>query len=146
MPTQEEMDNYESEPAEVPDALKRKFAQAEEALKEAQQIGNELPAVLETACLNPYKGLQVLIRTYSAGVHFGTMGEKEGQSIILHDSRRLWQWKGAFTLSAVAQDGVAKEGCKISRCIPKIQLEQVIEIIPMSELAGKQLMNYPDHE
>ncbi len=45
------------------------------------------------------KGTFVLIRTYSAGVHFGNLEEMDGQMVRLSNARRLWSWSGALSLS-----------------------------------------------
>ena len=93
---------------------------------------------------SPYIGKHVLIRTYSAGVHFGVLKSKDGQNAILENARRLWSWSGAFTLNKVAVDGV--ESAKIPVAVPELSLEQVIEIIPLSDKARIQLSEYPAHE
>jgi len=87
----------------------------------------------------------VIVRTYSAGVHYGTLKSQSGKEVVLSDARRLWYWKGAFTLSAVALKGV-KEGSKISAVVPEIILTEAIEIIPVSEEAQDNLVGFPVHE
>ena len=37
-------------------------------------------------------GQEVIIRTYSAGVWFGRLKEKEGKEVILTEARRMWRW------------------------------------------------------
>jgi hypothetical protein len=76
----------------------------------------------------------VLVRTYSAGVHFGYLEYREGKEVVLSNARRLWRWYGAFTLSEVSQDGVAPHS-RISKTVPEITLTEAIEIIPISEKA-----------
>lgn len=87
------------------------------------------------------KGKFVLIRTYSAGVHFGTLEEMDGQIVRLSNARRLWSWSGALSLSEVAMDGVNISGSKISVPVDEIILTQAIEIIPVS-----QKSNLPGNE
>ncbi len=82
----------------------------------------------------------VLVRTYSAGVHFGTLESREGKEVVLSNARRLYQWSGACSLSQVATDGVRLSGSKISVIVPKITLTEAIEIIPMSEKAATSMM------
>lgn len=84
-----------------------------------------------------------LIRTYSAGVHFGEIVEMDGKFVKLKNSRRLWCWKGACSLSQVAMDGVDLSGSNISVVVPEIILTEAIEIIKMSEMAAKQMMGAP---
>lgn len=82
-------------------------------------------------------GKHVLVRTYSAGVHLGTLIKKEEEDVLLKNSRRLWKWSGAFTLSEVSQNGVKEEGTRISVPIPLIELTGVIEVISTSLRARK---------
>ena len=79
------------------------------------------------------KGTKVLIRTYSAGVHFGTLESRNGQEVHLKNARRLWSWSGALSLSEVASTGVNINSSKISVPVSDIILTQAIEIIPISE-------------
>ena len=71
---------------------------------------------------------KVVVRTYSAGVHFGTLVSRDGKEVQLKDARRLWSWKGAFTLNEVATKGVA-EGSRVSAVAPGVVLTEAIEII-----------------
>jgi hypothetical protein len=80
-------------------------------------------------------GKHCVVRTYSAGVHLGTLMHLNGTNVVLKDSRRLWRWKGAFTLSEVATKGVDKDGSRISCAVPMIDLTEAIELIPTSEEA-----------
>lgn len=79
------------------------------------------------------KGKFVLIRTYSAGVHFGTLEEMEGQIVRLSNARRLWSWSGAMSLSEIAMKGVTINSSKISVPVDQIVLTQAIEIILVSK-------------
>lgn len=49
--------------------------------------------VTESPQLNGLIGKKCIIRTYSAGVHYGEIAEKSGSEVIVKNSRRLWQWK-----------------------------------------------------
>lgn len=76
-------------------------------------------------------GKYVVIRTCSAGVHTGILTEREGAEVVLRDSRRIWFWSGAATLSQLATDGVTQpDECKFSVSVSSILLTQAIEIIP----------------
>ena len=82
-----------------------------------------------------FEGKEVIVRTWSAGVHFGTLVRQEGTEVVLHNARRIWRWEGAFTLSAVAVNGVGK-GSKLTVPVPQILLTEAIEIIPCTEEAA----------
>jgi hypothetical protein len=76
-------------------------------------------------------GTRVLIRTYSAGVHFGTLIERDGQEVHLKEARRLWSWSGALSLSEIAAKGCTISSSKISVPVEEIVLTQAIEVIPI---------------
>ena len=77
-------------------------------------------------------GPEVIIRTYSAGVHIGTIKSREGREILLTNARRLYSWSGAFTLNAVAQSGINRGSSRISKPVPEILLLEAIEVIPIA--------------
>ena len=84
---------------------------------------------------NRYIGKHVVVRTYSAGVHIGTLAEVEGDAVVLTDARRLWKWAGAFTLSEVATAGINPKGSRMSASVPEYLVAGMIEIIPSTEAA-----------
>lgn len=90
-------------------------------------------------------GKAVIIRTTSAGVHFGTLFQRQGQEAVLTEARRIWHWKGAFTLSKIAESGVGV-GSKISVSVPSILLTGVIEVIPCSDTARVCLATFAAHQ
>lgn len=74
------------------------------------------------------KKRNVLVRTYSAGVHYGTLESREGKEVKLSAAKRVWFWKGANTLHEVALRGPGK-GSKISEEVAGIELTEAIEVI-----------------
>jgi len=86
----------------------------------------------------------VIVRTYSAGVFAGFLFRENGKEVVLKNSRRLWYWKGAASLSQLAVDGVSKpEECKFPIEMPENTLKEVIEIIPITEKAKKSIESVP---
>ena len=80
-----------------------------------------------------------VVRTYSAGVHIGYVeefGTKQPQYAKLINSRRLHYWDGAASLSQVALEGV-NSSSRIAMELPEIELPDVIEVIPCSDIAMK---------
>ena len=68
----------------------------------------------------------VMIRTYSAGVHFGYLSKKvstlAGMEVTLLNARRVYQWSGAMTLSQLAMEGSTKQDdCKFTMEVSKIE-------------------------
>jgi len=86
-----------------------------------------------------------IIRTYSAGVHFGNIVRREGKEVELTNARRIWSWAGAASLSQMAVDGVSNpSGCKFSVRVDSIVLTEAIEVIQCSEKAAKNLNEVPE--
>jgi len=83
-------------------------------------------------------GKFVIVRTYSAGVHFGTLTEYNGKEIGLSDAGRIWSWKGANTLHEIATSGVGK-GSRVSVTVPFIVLTEAIELIGCTDEARANL-------
>ena len=85
----------------------------------------------------------VMIRTYSAGVHIGYLKAKEytlsGIVVQLVNTRRIYSWKGAASLSQLANEGSKQQSdCKITIEIPSNEMV-AIEIIEVSEIAFENL-------
>lgn len=75
---------------------------------------------------------EVIVRTYSAGVHIGTLVSREGREVVLKNARRLWRWRGANSLNEVAISGVERTSrTRISSSVPLITLLEAIEVIPV---------------
>jgi len=81
-----------------------------------------------------------VIRTYSAGVHVGEVMAVSDSNVELKDSRRIYSWSGAFTLSAVSQNGIASTS-KVACPVPTLYLMDAIEILPCSEIALENIMS-----
>lgn len=86
--------------------------------------------------LNGMIGKKVIIRTYSAGVWFGELIEKDRNEVILANARRMWSWwaQEGISLSSVAISGINRSKSKIVNAVASVWLE-AIEIIPCSDIA-----------
>jgi len=83
---------------------------------------------------------KVIIRTYSAGVHYGELHDKEGTEVILKNARRLWYWEtlnGGISLSEVANEGLTNSS-KVCARVNFIWLN-AIEIILCTDEAAKNI-------
>lgn len=90
----------------------------------------------------------VLVRSYGAGVHIGFLKEKSyqpaGTVVTLLGSRNIYYWDGAAGISQIAEQGVSKpENCKITLAVSEREIANVIEIIPITELAKQTLDKTP---
>lgn len=80
------------------------------------------------------RGKPVLVRTFSAGVHFGYLARRSGKEVDLVDSRRIWRWFGAMTLSEIATVGLDASKSKVAAPIT-VTLTEAIEIIDCTPAA-----------
>ena len=86
----------------------------------------------------------VIVRTYSAGVHAGYMKNHKGREVKLLNSRRMWSWQGAATLSQMAQSGTSNPSrCKFPEEVGEIILTEAIEILAVTEQANKTIGEVP---
>lgn len=86
-----------------------------------------------------------MVRSKSAGVFAGTIVERDGQTVVMENARRIWYWKGAATLSQLATDGTSNpKECKFPAPVKKLMLFEVIEIIPITAAAAKSIASVPE--
>ena len=94
----------------------------------------------EASFTSPMIGKTCMIRTYSAGVHFGELVSKNGQNVVLKNAHRVHYWASACSLSQLSMEGDKKPNdCRISMAVKEIELDQVIEVMPMTDAAYKNL-------
>lgn len=70
----------------------------------------------------------VIVRTYSAGVHFGYLKRREGKEVDLINSRRIHYWHGANSCSGLASKGLNISESRAADPV-SITLTEAIEII-----------------
>jgi len=89
---------------------------------------------------SPFIGKLVMVRTYSAGVHFGTLVSKNGQNAVLENAHRVHYWAKACSLSQLAMEGDKDiSNARISMAVTKIELDRVIEVIDLPQSVFTQL-------
>lgn len=87
-------------------------------------------------------GVRCIVRTYSAGVHFGTVVyAKEGTGDVeLENACRLWKWEGGgLSLSGVNRDGMRGGRVDVTG---RVYLTDAIELIPTTEAFENSWRNY----
>lgn len=91
---------------------------------------------------NPMIGRRCVVRTYSAGVHIGTVAEVNPNNSMecrLTDALRLYNWKGSLSLSGVAANGIS--GGRLQKT-GEVFLTNAIEYIPTTEKAEKSYVKF----
>ena len=90
------------------------------------------------------EGKEVVVRTYSAGVHFGVLKSRDGKEVVLENAIRIWYWDGACSLSQLAMEGTKKpEECKFAVPVNEILLTEAIEVIPATPEAVESIRGVP---
>jgi hypothetical protein len=106
---------------DLSDAAKARYEEGAKAFEPKQQQDQ------------PY----VIVRTYSAGVHCGYLVSRSGKEVTLRENKRIWSWKGRYTLNEIANEGVGA-GSNVSAASQGVVLEW-IEILTCTELARENL-------
>jgi hypothetical protein len=106
-------------------------------IRELQRLFNVEQSVSKP---HPMIGKRCVVRTYSAGVHIGTVVQAEGREVLLRGALRLWKWEGGgLSLSAVANEGI--RGGRLNRT-GEIFLTEVIEFIPTTQAAEASYVKF----
>lgn len=89
-------------------------------------------------------GKKVIIRSYGAGVFYGTLNEAEKcedkWTVELLDCRRLWQWVGACSITQLAVDGPkSPRRCRFTIVEKSIVVSSVIELHQCEPAAVKNI-------
>ena len=94
---------------------------------------------------HPMLGQRVIVRTYSAGVHIGTLDwvkPDNAHECRLSEAVRLWKWEGGgLSLSAIANNGI--KGGRLN-FTGDIYLTEAIEYIPIKPKAEATLEAYTE--
>lgn len=81
-----------------------------------------------------------IVRSDRAGVFFGKVKSRDGDSVTMTDVRKLWYWDGACAVEQLALDGTsAPAGCKFTVVVPELEVAGVIQVIPCTDKAAKSL-------
>jgi hypothetical protein len=82
----------------------------------------------------------VIVRAKESGVHAGYLESRNGSEVKLLESRRLWYWSGAASLSQMANEGVKKpDECKFAQLVSEIDILGVCEILYTTQIAKKSI-------
>lgn len=99
---------------------------------------------LKTAATNTDGLPLVLVRQKDSGVHFGYLKSENNGTVVLLKARRVWYWKGAASLSQLANDGPSyPKECKIPAAVEEITIYGICEKIPVTEAAAEKLKEVP---
>ena len=81
-----------------------------------------------------------IVRCNRAGVFFGEIISREGDTMKLGNVRQLWYWDGAASLMQLAKEGVSKpRNCKFTVTLDSIEVLDVIEVLPCTDAAVESI-------
>ena len=109
----------------------------EELKKEIKDIEQQKETVVN-------KGKEYcIVRTYSAGVFAGLYDRKtKGKEGTVYNSRRIWYWDGAASLSQLANEGTKNpNNCKFAQEVKELDLKEIIEVIPCTKKAKENIQS-----
>ena len=87
---------------------------------------------------------KVIVRTYSAGVFYGTLVSRKGKEVVLKNAIRIWYWSGAASLSELAVAGVKRpDECKFAVPVPRVTLTEAVEILDTTKGAQANIEGVP---
>ncbi len=78
-------------------------------------------------------GRYAVVRCRDAGVHIGRVEAIDGREVVLTDARRLWRWKGAFSLSDLALGAALDREFTLLAPPISVLLPEFCEIIPITD-------------
>ena len=116
-------------------------------LKLAELMSEGSPDPGTAGVAERYIGKQVIIRSYSAGNHFGTLIAYDPAHgvAVLKDARRLWRWQTdrGVSLSEIANYGVVVKDSKICTVMAEQIVAEIDEILPCSQVAAVNIQSAP---
>lgn len=99
---------------------------------------------MKTEKSNNGNGRYVIVRSTNAGCFAGELVSRNGDSVVLHNSRRLWYWAGSASLSQLAMEGTsAPKQCKFPPTVETHEILGVIEILDVTESARASIEGVP---
>lgn len=90
--------------------------------------------------------IKSIVRSESAGVFFGVVENHDtaNGTVEMADARRIWYWSGAASLSQLAVEGTKRpEDCKFPVAVRRMVIAKVIEVIPCTSQAQRNLEEVP---
>lgn len=94
-------------------------------------------------------GSYVIARCSDAGVHAGYVVRTNAHYTVLRDSRRIWYWTGAASLSEIAVYGLnpaKSERSRIAAKVPLVRLRDsdICELIVCLPAGRKSVEGFPE--
>lgn len=85
-----------------------------------------------------------IVRGRDSGVFAGYIYSREGTECVIEHARRIWYWKGAASLSQLAQSGTSKpDECKFPEEVDSILVTDATEILDVTEKAKQSIAEVP---
>lgn len=86
----------------------------------------------------------VIVRSNLAGVFFGKVKYIENTTVILEETRKIYAWSGAATVSQIAVTGVSKSSRITCKTHGLHLVNDIVELIEATPSAVKNLQEVPE--
>lgn len=104
---------------------------------EAVSQQRDISGAHQSDTFTPHIGRRCIVRTYASGVFCGIVVAQSGRQVELRESRRMWRWQAAesISLSSVAVNGVDPSKCRFPETVEAMTVLDALEIIPATPTA-----------
>jgi hypothetical protein len=88
----------------------------------------------------------VIVRDHMAGVHVGTLVERDlaAKRCVLANARKIWAWAGAGSCHGLAAHGPLHDGSRVAPIVRRVEMCAVVEIVWCSPEGARQCMSAPE--
>lgn len=77
-----------------------------------------------------------IFRCDRSGVFYGELVSREGQTAVIKNVRKLYQWYGANCLEQLAMEGTKKpDDCRFTMVVDEIEVYDLIQKLPCTDIA-----------
>ena len=86
-----------------------------------------------------------IVRCDGVGVFAGTVVDREGDTVLMENARKLWRWEGAAAVEQISMDGtVAPKDCKFTVWVSDVLLTNMLQTIVATDEAKAVIEAVPE--
>ena len=94
--------------------------------------------------MKKYEGYHI-VRAEKAGIFFGKIVEREGDTVTMTECRLIYHWEGANGLNQLAAEGVKRpSNCMFSMPVDEAEIFNVMEILKCTPEATENIKAVPE--
>ena len=86
-----------------------------------------------------------IVRCNGAGVFAGTVVDRDGDTVLMENARKLWRWDGAAAVEQISTDGTtAPKDCKFTVWVGDVLLTNMLQTIVATDEAKAAIEAVPE--